>query len=45
MALFILKVDIRWGWLVDARPRPVYPRERTPGPVVEKEAGWATEHV
>jgi len=28
------------GWVVNATPRPLYPRERDPVPIVE-EAGWA----
>ena len=28
------------GWVVNATPRPLYPRERYPVPIVEK-AGWA----
>jgi hypothetical protein len=27
------------GWLVNATPRPLYPRERDPVPIVQ-EAGW-----
>jgi len=30
----------RWGWVVNATPRPLYPRERDPVPLV-REAGWA----
>jgi hypothetical protein len=30
----------RWGWMVNATPRPLYPRERDPVPIVY-EAGWA----
>ena len=29
----------RWGWVVNATPRPLYPRERDPVAVVQ-EAGW-----
>ena len=28
------------GWMVSATPRPLYPRERDPVPIVQ-EAGWA----
>jgi hypothetical protein len=24
----------RWGWVVNATPRPLYPRERDPVPIV-----------
>ena len=30
----------RWGWVVNATPRPLYPRERDPLPIV-REAEWA----
>jgi hypothetical protein len=30
----------RWGWVVNATPRPLYARERDPVPIVQ-EAGWA----
>jgi len=30
----------RWGWVVNATPRPLSPRERDPLPIVQ-EAGWA----
>ena len=30
---------LRWGWVVSATPRPLYPRE-TPLPIIQ-EAGWA----
>jgi len=29
------------GWVDNATPRPLYPREREPVPIVQ-EAGWAT---
>ena len=29
-----------WGWVVNVTPRPLYPRERYPVPIVQ-EAGWA----
>ena len=28
------------GWVVNATPRPLYPQERDPVPIVQ-EAGWA----
>ena len=30
----------RWRWVVNATPRPLYPWERDPVPIVQ-EAGWA----
>jgi hypothetical protein len=30
----------RWWWMVNAMPRPLYPRERDPVPIVQ-EAEWA----
>ena len=32
------------GWVVNATPRPFYPRERDPVPIVQ-EAGWAPRPV
>ena len=32
------------GWVVNATPRLLYPRERDPVPIVQ-EAGWATGPV
>ena len=32
------------GWVVNATPRPLYPRERDPVPIVQ-EAGWAPGQV
>jgi hypothetical protein len=32
------------GWMVNATPRPLYPRERDPVPIVQ-EAGWAPGRV
>ena len=34
----------RWRWMVNATPRPLYPRERDPVPTVQ-EAGWASRPV
>jgi hypothetical protein len=34
----------RWGWVVNATPRPLYPRERDPVPIVE-EVKWNPELV
>jgi hypothetical protein len=34
----------RWGWVVNATPRPHYSRERDPLPI-EQEAVWAQEPV
>jgi hypothetical protein len=30
----------RWEWVVNATPRPLYPRERQPVPIIQ-DAGWA----
>ena len=30
----------RWGWVANTTPRPLYPRERDPMPIVQ-DAGWA----
>jgi len=35
----IFNLGGRWGWVVNATPRPLYPRERDPAPIVQ-EAGW-----
>jgi hypothetical protein len=32
-AALIFILDTRWGWVVSATPRPLYPRKRDPGPV------------
>jgi hypothetical protein len=32
------------GWVVNATPRPIYPGERDPVPIVQ-EAGWAPRSV
>jgi hypothetical protein len=34
----------RWGWVVNVTPRPLYPRERDPVPIVQ-EAGWVPRPV
>jgi len=34
----------RRGWVVNAKPQPLYPWERNPVPVVHK-AGWALEMI
>jgi hypothetical protein len=31
----------RWGLVVNATPRPLYPREKNPVPIIQ-EAGWAS---
>jgi hypothetical protein len=39
-----LSLTLRWmGWVVNATPRPIYPRERH-GTIVQ-EAGWAPRPV
>jgi hypothetical protein len=40
IALLVLNLDARWGLVVKATPRPLYPCERAPVPIVN-EAGWA----
>ena len=37
-------VSARWEWVVNATPRLLHPRERSPVPILQ-EAGWATETV
>jgi hypothetical protein len=37
-----LNLGTRWGWVVNATPQPLYPRERDPVPIVQ-EGGWAPE--
>ena len=34
----------RWGWVVNAKPRMLYPRERHLVPIVQ-EVGWAPKAV
>ena len=36
----VFNVGARGGWLVNATPRPLYPWDRNPVPIVQ-EAGWA----
>ena len=31
----------RWGWVVNATPLPLYPRERNPVPIIQ-DAGWSS---
>ena len=44
IALLFFHLDARWGWVVSATPRSLYPREKDPVPTVQ-EAGWAPEPV
>ena len=44
ITVITLKIVARWGWVVKARPRPLYPRERAPARITQ-EAGWAPEPV
>ena len=30
---------VRWGWVASVTPRPLYPQERDPVPILQ-EAGW-----
>jgi hypothetical protein len=34
IALLFLNPGTRWGWVVNSNPRPLYPRERVPVPIV-----------
>ena len=34
----------RWGWVANTTPRPLYPKERYPVPILE-EVGWVSETV
>jgi len=43
-ALLILKLRAGWGWVVNARPRPLYPREQALIAIVQ-EAEWASGPV
>jgi hypothetical protein len=27
-------LDARWGWMVNARPMPLHPREKDPFPII-----------
>ena len=44
IALPFHDLGARWGWVVSTTPRPLYPRERDPVPIVQ-EVGWAPEPV
>jgi hypothetical protein len=44
IALLFFNLGARWGWVVNATPWPLYPRERDPLSI-EQEAGWAPELV
>jgi hypothetical protein len=35
-----LNLGARWGWMINATPRPLNAREGNPVPIVQK-AGWA----
>jgi hypothetical protein len=39
IALFVINLSAKWGRVVNATPRPIYPRERSPVPIVQ-EAAW-----
>jgi hypothetical protein len=34
IALLVLNLGARWGWVVNVTSRPLYPRERDPVPIV-----------
>jgi hypothetical protein len=36
MTVPILNLGARWGWVVNATPRPLYPRRRDPVPIVQE---------
>jgi hypothetical protein len=36
----LLNLGTRWGWVVNATPRPLYPRESDPVPILQ-EPVWA----
>jgi len=40
MLYCFFNLGTRWEWVVNATPRPLYPRERDLVPIVQ-EAGWA----
>jgi hypothetical protein len=42
IAVLFLSLGVRMGWMVNATPRRIYPRQRDPVPIVE-ETGWAPE--
>jgi hypothetical protein len=39
IAVLFLYFGARWGWVVKTTPRPLYPRQSDPVPIVQ-EAGW-----
>ena len=41
VSLLMRNLRVRWEWAVIATPRPLYPRERDPLPIVQ-EPGWAS---
>jgi len=44
IAPLILNFGARWEWVGKATPRPIYPRDRAPVPIVQG-ARWAPESV
>jgi hypothetical protein len=36
IALRFLNLGVRWGWVVSATPRPLYPGERDSVPIVQE---------
>jgi len=44
IALRIVNIDVRWGWVVSATSRQLYPRESALVPIVE-ETVWAPDPV
>jgi len=40
----LFNLGARWGWVVNATPRPLYPRERDPVAILQ-EAGWASRAI
>jgi len=36
IALLFLNLGTRWGWVVNSTPRPLYPLERDPIPIVQE---------
>ena len=40
----IFKLGNRLGWVINATPRPLYPREKDPVPILQG-VGWASEKV
>jgi len=39
ISVLILNLDGRWGWVVNATPRPLYPSEGASVPIIQK-AKW-----